>query len=181
MRANTVHSTQNGPDRAGERTGASVLHLTTYELANERFARNPQKQGPFMNLKLCESCQQFQIVFYCFAKADAGIEHDLLWFDATALDLFQAISKKVAHFTYNIGIFWREMHSLWRSLHMHQNVTGAGVGGDAPHFIIGTIRGDVVDDGSAGFESGASNGGLLGVDRDWDLDCFDQRFDHGQD
>ena len=114
------------------------------------------------------------------AEAEARVQHYLDSAHARALQTLQSLNEKAAHFLNHILVNGIHLHRLRRSLHVHADVAGLRLGHDAPHFIIGAVRRNVVHDAGAGSQRGAGHRRFSRVDGNGHLHPGHQLLDHRQ-
>src|SRR5438093_5995452 len=98
-----------------------------------------------------------------FSKADPRIQYNLLGVDSATAQTRKALGKKLFHLARDVGVGRVELHGLGSALHVEADVTGAGLGHDAPEGLVLAIGGDVVHDTGSSLEGGAGNGGFHSV------------------
>src|SRR5258707_5403976 len=116
-----------------------------------------------------------------FAKANARIQYNLLPRHSATAHSLNTLIKKFTDFPHDIAVNRIYLHRLRSALHVHAHVTGARFGHYAPHSLFFAVRGNVVDDAGARFQSGARYTGFHRVYRDWHFDAPGQLFNDRHD
>ena len=114
------------------------------------------------------------------AEAEARVQHYSDSVHARALQPFQSVHEKIAHFLDDVLVNRIQLHRLRRSLHVQADIAGLRLGHHAPHFIIGAVRRNVVHDAGAGSQRGAGHRRFLRVDGNGRLHLGHQFLDYRQ-
>src|SRR6185503_11554253 len=151
MRPNYSHSRRDGPTGTRQRTRdpRRCVATSTY-LPDKGFSRSAQHNGPIPFCKARQRRKQLQIMIRVFGKAYSRVQNDLLWLNTFNSEAFEPFAKKIIHLADHVPIFGLALHRLWRSFHMHQHVTGAGLGDQAPHGWILSVSCNVIHYDSPG-------------------------------
>jgi len=124
--------------------------------------------------QLPEAAQHLDALLWPPAKAEAGVHDEPLRGDAGGLGLGAACEETVADIADDVA-------EGAVALVVHHDDTGARLGSGARDIRLAAEAVNIVDDGCAGVEGGADDGGLGGIDAEGDVDFANQLGDDGDD
>ena len=135
-------------------------------VSEEAFSRGSGEDGQVDQTKLVEVREQRVVFVEAFAEAEAGVEDDLVAFDAGGGGGFEALGEFGEDLGENfVGCEgWERGPVLGTASGVHQDGSAGELGAGGGHVGVPEVAADVVDDLGSGFDGVARGGGVEGVD-----------------
>ena len=186
VRAHVVHAHHGGSPSETEHGGDhgtcfALPRLGPQQGADEALARGAQHDRTAKGGDAVEVGQQQEIVLERLAEADAGVEQDLCLAHAGGKRRRHALLEEDDDLADHVVVAGIDLHRPRLAEHVHETHRTAALGYERRHVGVAAQRRDVVDDGGAGVERGASHGGLGRVDGDGGRRAGRQPLDHRHD